>query len=396
MNNPMQQFRHGHSRTYVATRTFTLGDSGVPIVEGSEIEFDGSSIAHSGLPPTMMPQLRGAIRAGWLVPSEQYDPNDRSANIPRPAGMQMRSADGGNPMNPQPRHEVSMDIDAEEREVGNVEAHAAATRQGNLENYRRKRTPRTESTAGQRYDGGGVEPQDEREVPGIRFQTAAGERAKRATTNIVHAGAAISAAQKVKIKPGRGRTREELLRDAIARGGLTDEELQEYEEELMAQQALHGVQGVPVSQIVGRVQTQQHQQREGFDLTMSVGGGTEIADMGGTGGKGEETVVESEGIRFTNTNGPKKGVRLVDKAAEAAKAAQKTNGADDAMCRRIAKAICADFPDNYVFTDPTRKKIARLQADYDDRPDVIRAVAAAETDGEVKRRLVEEFPEAFG
>jgi hypothetical protein len=65
------------------------------------------------------------------------------------------------------------------------------------------------------------------------------------------------------------------------------------------------------------------------------------------------------------------------------------------VCRKIARAICADFPDNYVFTDSPKKKLARLQADYEDRPDVIRAVAAAETDGEVKRRLIEEFPEAF-
>ena len=69
--------------------------------------------------------------------------------------------------------------------------------------------------------------------------------------------------------------------------------------------------------------------------------------------------------------------------------------AHDSVCRKIAKSICADFPDNYVFTQTTRKKIARLQADFEDRPDVIRAVAAADTDPEVRSRLFEEFPEAF-
>lgn len=399
MNNPMQ-YRHGQKRVYTSTRTFTMGNDGVVIPEGQPIEFDGTFVSYSGMPPVMMPQLRGAIRAGWLVLTENYDP-DAPAQRPQRAGMQMRAADGGNPMNPKPRHEVGMDIESEEREVGNVEQHAAATREGNRENYRRKRTPRSESMAGLRYDGGGVEAQEEIEVPGIRFQTLAGEKAKKATTNIAHAGAAISQANKVKIRPGEGRTREQLIRDAIARGGLTDDELAEYEEELAATRLQHGIVVADnfSPQVVGHVPAPQRQQREGFDLTGSVGGGTEIADMGGTGGRGEETVVEAEGIRFTNTNGPKKGTRLVDKAQEAARAQQaqqaQGNGADDAMCRKIAKAICADFPDNYVFTDPPRKKIARLQADFDDRPDVIRAVAAAETDGNVKRRLVEEFPEAF-
>lgn len=403
MSTPMR-FRHGQKQVFISTRTFTMGNDGVTIPEGSEIEFDGTFVSYAGLAPTMMPQLRGAIRANWLVLQDKYDPNDRSASIPQPAGMQMRSAEGGNPMDPKPRHEVSMDVESEEREVGNVEQHAAATREGNRENYRRKRTPRSESTAGTLNMGGSVEPQEEIEVPGVRFQTAAGEKAKRTSTDITKAGAAISQANKVKIKPGRGRTREELIRDAIARGGLTQDELEEYEEELASMRMTHGVVATHSPQVVGHVPAPQHQQREGFDITGSVGGGTEIADMGGTGvaGADQETVVESEGIKFTNTNGPKKGVRLVDAAAKAA-AAQSSgnggnggNGTDDATCRKIAKAVCSDFPDNYVFTDPTRKKIARLQADFDDRPDVIRAVAAAETSGEVKRRLVEEFPEAFG
>jgi hypothetical protein len=157
--------------------------------------------------------------------------------------------------------------------------------------------------------------------------------------------------------------------------------------------AMHGVVATPASpSVVGRVQEPQRQYREGFDLELSVGGGVETADLGGTGGatKDQETVTEVEGVRFTNTNGPKTGMRLVDRPKPTAPTA-----ADDTMCRKIAKAICSDFPDNYVFTDPIRKKIARLQADYEDRPDVIRAVAAAETDGEVKRRLIEEFPGAF-
>lgn len=387
MSTPIT-YKPNQKQLFMSTRTFTMGNDGHTIPEGSEIEFDGTFVSYEGLAPVMMPQLRGAIRAGWLVPSKVYDPNDHSASIPQSAGMTMRAAEGGNPMNPKPRQEVNMDIESEEREVGDVDAHAAATRQRNVENYRRKRTPQTESTAGTR-SGGYVEPQEEIEVPGVKFQTMAGEKAKRISTNITMAGTAIAAAQKVKIKPGRGRTREELIRDAIARGGLMNDELAEYEKELASMRARHGVVATPT--VVNRVREPEiHQQREGFDLSLSVGGGTEIADLGGTGGAGkdQETVIEVEGMKFTNTNGPKKGTRLVATPP-------KSNGADDALCRRIAKAVCPDFPDDYVFTDPTRKKIARIQADYDDRPDVIRAVAAAETDVEVKRQLVEEFPEVF-
>ena len=91
---------------------------------------------------------------------------------------------------------------------------------------------------------------------------------------------------------------------------------------------------------------------------------------------------------MTNTNGP----GTVKRPA----APVPVNGQNDDQARTIAKAICPDFPDNYVFTDPIRKKIARLQADYEDRPDVIKAVAAADTDPEVRARLIEEFPGAFG
>jgi hypothetical protein len=63
--------------------------------------------------------------------------------------------------------------------------------------------------------------------------------------------------------------------------------------------------------------------------------------------------------------------------------------------RVIARAVCRDFPDLYDFDAPLRKKLARLRADFEERPDVIRAVAAAETDTEMRTLLVDEFPDAF-
>jgi len=391
MSNQNQiKYRAGQTQTFIATRSFSLGASGITVPEGSELEFDGTAVSYAGLAPTVMPQLRGAIRAGWVVPSDNYDPN-APAQRPQPAGMMMREADGGNPMEPKPRRLVGMSVDEEEREVGNVSQHAAATREGNRTNYRRQRTPREESTAGQRFHGVAVEPQDGVEVPGTRFQTPAGKEARDSSVDITYAGEAISRANKVKVRPGRGRTREELIRDAIDRGGLTAEELAEYQEELESSRAMHGY--VEPKVVREMPAPQRNQQREGFDMNLSVGGGIAIADMGGTGQTGETEVVTEEGMTFTRTASPKKPeTRVVERAPSPTPSNGEIN---DALCRKIATAVCKDFPANYVFTDPPRKKIARIQADYDDRPDIIRAVCAAEPDMNVKAALVQEFPEAF-
>lgn len=63
--------------------------------------------------------------------------------------------------------------------------------------------------------------------------------------------------------------------------------------------------------------------------------------------------------------------------------------------RKIALAVCPDFPENYDFAAPLKKRMARLRADFEDRPDVILAVAAAEMDPEMKAALITEFPEVF-
>jgi hypothetical protein len=62
---------------------------------------------------------------------------------------------------------------------------------------------------------------------------------------------------------------------------------------------------------------------------------------------------------------------------------------------KIAKAFCPEFPANYDFSAPDRKKLARLQADFEDNIPVIRAVFAAESDS-FKAKLVAEFPSVFG
>ena len=69
------------------------------------------------------------------------------------------------------------------------------------------------------------------------------------------------------------------------------------------------------------------------------------------------------------------------------------DGTADARLK-FAKQLCSDFPSNYDFATNPRKKLARLQADYEERPDVIRAIFAAESD-DFKAVLLKEFPQAF-
>lgn len=60
----------------------------------------------------------------------------------------------------------------------------------------------------------------------------------------------------------------------------------------------------------------------------------------------------------------------------------------------MARKLCKDFPENYNFDAPDRKKLARITADYEDRPDVVRAIWTVEKDA-FKVVLEENFPDLF-
>lgn len=384
------QFQHGVFRKFVAARSFALGNSGTNIQKGGALGFDGQNYVYEGSSPQPMPQLRGAIKAGWIVLEENYDENDDSASVPKAAGVRMRAADGGNPMNPQPRYEVST-TDAEEREVGNVAQHSQQTRNANANRPGQRQAPVSNVMASAQ------EGREVRKLSNPAYQPAVDLEKTSATEAIRQLDRAT------KVQPGRGLTREEMV------ANLPEEERQEYLATLEAKRSSYAdedpqakaererntkilaQQGRLVDsqtpQVVGRVASSPTTRtQDGFQITNHVGGGTETVDLSGldTPSENKVAVVESEGMKFTTTNVGR---------AQPVKAAAPTGPVDSR--RRIAKSICPDFPDNYVFEDSVRKKIARLQADYDDRPDVIQAAAAADTDVELRNRLVEEFPEAF-
>jgi hypothetical protein len=383
--NTQIQFQSGKPQPFMATRTFTLGQSGISVPAGSEILFDGTIVSFGGQ-NISMPQLRGAMRMGWLVPTADYDPNDNSASIPQPSGVQLRhSTQGGNPLDPSnhSRPVAPVTTDEQEREVGNVRQMADNAKQRNQNReYRVGGDNRAMSAA--EASRISIEPQDG--VPVRNLRTSA----KNSTTLTADSvGSAIrTASSSGQIQPGRGVTEEEMM------ARMTAVQRAEY----LATKNAHKAQYVNVDadherQVVGAIQAPQTRETEGFTVTGAVGGGTMTADLGGTGGAGkaQQAVVESEGMVFRTTNGPKRDVQVVQPAAPAAPV--DISGTEDAR-RKIAKAVCPDFPDLYNFNDPVRKKIARIQADFDDRPDIIRAIFAAESD-EVKQRLLAEFPDCF-
>lgn len=391
---PEVQFRRGEMLKYVAARTFALGQTGVNVRKGQEIAFDGT-VADFGEGAAPFPLLRGAIKAGWVTPAAQYDEDDMTAEMPVSANIQVRHpTQGGNPMDQrsQPRRSMAT-TESDEREVGSVKQHARTARDNNT-NYRRG-DPTNARGNGQRRTGSGVVIEEQDGVPVRGLKTPSGQRALTTTTPLTagNLGAAM-AATRVTIEPGEGITREEMM------DRMEPEQRAEYEAQIGARRAQYVDEEAP--QPVARVASKKGPQtREGITSKVTTGGGIETMDLSGLdNGQAEEGLTESEGIVFKTTNGPKQGTQAHPRQAETARAKPagkpavvvKEAGAD--VRRMVAKQLCKDFPDNYDFTAPDKKKLARLQADYEDRPDVLRAVFAAEGDA-FKALLMEEFPSAF-
>lgn len=379
-------FKAGRMMHFVSARSFALGNTGQNVPKGTDVMFDGTRAEVDG-GEYVLPQLRGAIKAGWLVLAENYDENDLSAERPVSAHVQVRhAAQGGNPMNPnRPPTHAMQTTENDEREVGNTRTHAQDTKARN-DGWR----PGQRVNAGQPVLGQHgfevVEDQDGVVVEGHTLKTAAGERAKRERTvlTVDRVGTALRDASNVQITPGKGVSEEEMLEK------MSEEDAAEYLQKKEALKAQYVDVNAEPRQ-VGRVKTQKQANTEGIKVTTSVGGGIGIADPS-YGGKAKESVIESEGMIFRTTNGPERDNQPVPRQAEPPVVLK---DGDMDIRRTVAKSLCPDFPDNYQFGLPDRKKIARLQADYDDRPDVIRAVFAAEGDS-FKAKLVEEFPQAFG
>lgn len=359
---------------YLSLRKFSIGNPAIDIPKNASLYFDGYTLTLQGRPPVPLPQLRGAISAGWLIEASMYQ-DGMQAPLPQSANIMIRPADGGNPMNARPRIAVTM-AQEEEREVGTIRGHARAVQ--NINN------------------GVVVEQQDGVPVRHLGRPNVRGESTELTASN---ANRAIEASKARPVQPGQGRTRDEIMAqmDPAARANyeaqinMRKSAYTDVDERVAVpptpQYPVHASddhQGTVVATVMPG-ESSRKATREGISAPMTVGGGIETIDLGGGGGAPVETrKVIREGIVFTETNGPKVGVSAVVEPE-----VKETDPR-----RMVAKAVCRDFPALYDFDAPVKKKVARIQADFEDRPDIIRACFAAEND-EMKARLTAEFPSAF-
>jgi hypothetical protein len=407
------RFRTGEQIVFTATRNFALGNTGATISKGSEVLFDGSTVEFAGQ-TFSFPQLRGAIKLDWVVMAEHYDENDPNYGRPERANIQVRHATkGGNPLAPQPKMTIST-TESDEREVMSVKGHAEQTRSANKTYVRGNpvNVARPGETVFTRNGFEVVEAQDGVEVPGRTFATndLTGEKARGVRTDLTAEAAAraLRVAHTVQVQPGQGITMEERLaqmsegeREVYLAERAADREATIAAMPPEQQAAERAAQVIRERKIVGSVRKAAPQQTEGMLITPDVGHGVEIADPVGMGsGKPKEDVIFEDGIKFTRTNGSARHMQEAQNRATqapqqaAAPIRSSLPEAPAEVRKMIAKAVCADFPDDYNFALPVKKRMARLQADYENRSDVIKAVFAAEGD-EMKGLLMQEFPQAF-
>lgn len=393
------KFTPGQPYTFIATRKFALGSTGVDILDGMEVLFDGSTVEVNGQ-RFNVPQLRGSLKLGWLVLAEDYDPEAPPA--PRmSANIQVRSAvsNNQNPMAPPTRAPITT-AESDERVVMTHGQRTAAASQA-TQAARAAARPAGGGGVARSFGGGG-----DVEVGGAEFGIPVARSLltpAKAVTEVTRdsVGQAIMAADKVKVQPGQGLTEEQML------ASMTEEDREAYLAKKEAARANvtsrvnPNYSGPPITKVaaapatarqVGRVKTSRSQTVEGITATVTTGGGTETFDASGSSRPAEQTVTEIEGMRFTNTNGPKRGAQAVPADDQIVSKIEKDGTAD--ARKKIAKALCPDFPEEYGFSDHWKRRLAMIRLNYEGRADVIRAIFAAESD-DFKKVLMEEFPEAF-
>lgn len=364
------EFRFNQFQKFVATKPFDLGSTGVKVVKGMEILFDGTTAEIYGARYTI-PTLRGAIKTNWIVPAESYDEDAEvaprvSANIPfRPATR------AGEP--PEKRQGLAT-VEADERIVMSSAAHAKAVDRVNHQSRVARAGGRTMT----------IEVEDQGTLIPVRSIQTPTKSATEVTDSTV--GSAIRAAEAVKIQPGQGLTQE----DYLAR--MSEEDRAEYhaKKEALRSEKPGLVTPPPKRPTPSRGKMAKKPMTEGV---MIASGGTEIYEASSE-GTSEASVTLVEGVAFHNTNGPKRAYSSSSNSPpqEVVSRISKDGTAD--VRRQIATSLCPDFPTDYNFDDHWKRRVAMIRLNYETRFDVIRAIFAAESD-EFKKVLLDEFPDAF-
>jgi len=324
-----KKLRYRATNTFAATADTTL-------TPGDVVEFDGVTLCYGGGEETA-PNVRAAIKVGWLVLEENYDENHVTA--PQRAAMTFSSPTKmGNPMDPQ-RKNIPVTVDSDERIVTTASSRTAGVRAGNP-----MRGPRV--------------VQHESDQEGVVVSTGFFSRAASAkNTPSVDVSSAASSeilyqSKNLQIVPGQGTTLDEYL------SRMSPEAREEYLDKLEARKATS-------------------------DAKLTEIGVAATGPKKRTKSAKVAPPVEEEGVQFNQT-----GMSQTEKETKIDR-----DGTSDAR-KAIAKKLCPDFPDTYDFSQHWKKRLANIQFNFDTRPDVIQAIFAAESD-DFKKTLLQEFPAVF-
>lgn len=418
---------------YIIAKDFTVSQLNHRLTSGDTVLFDGVTLTVPGYNPVSVPQFRQAIHTGWAVARNQ----PQTASTPDRPNLRMTPANSGNPLAPAAKIQVNpAEVYDHIQVAGTASNHAANTKQANKmtraqlanrdrDRYRGRRPSTVSDEIGDAYSAKVSETPRELMTESKSYTNILGREYTEHK----------QIAESVQIEPGRGLTREEVLErmtpeeQDIYLARLEAQRNQHQMEVMQRQAAMMGmyagmpqIPGMPQmpnnmltpaanpyiqptpfgpppqpspygqqfgqSQVVGKIGTSVNSgSSDGIQTSVQIGS----RNTGMLPQQQVRTTVE-DGITFTQSVQPlQQQPRLSPEASEQQKSVLKKS---ENMRRQTAKMLCPDFPDNYDFDASLRKKIARLQADYEDRPDVMRAVFVAETD-EVKAELIQAFPGVF-
>lgn len=356
------RFKSGEFQDFTATRTFAMGSTDVRITKGSELGFDGTRVNYGGDQYTF-PQLRSAVSLGWVVPSNEYEEGSAAYNRPISANIMVGSAVPGTSGD----KAMLTSTESDERIVMSTAQHAQDTR--------------VQNRVAAQVKHGSASPQLDDGVPVRTIKTPARQRTSLTAET---AGDSLRKAEKLQVTMSQGPT----AADMMAR--MSEDQREEY----LAKKAAHrrevpGEAEFVERNMVSKVKNTNAKKgtSEGITAEMTYGGGVETYDAGGGDVAGKVDVTEENGIKFTNTNGPKRG-RMKYGAPVQASVVQPD------FRYKVALSLCPEFPLAYDFRMSVEDKLRFLRASYAQRPDVLMACYAAESD-EVKAALQREFPQAF-
>lgn len=183
-------FKKGVFVTYVARTKFHLGEKAIDILEGDEIEFDGSTLRYNG-DEFSVPSLRGAILRGWLVEPDQ----NIEQYLPEAAGIQVHKAQASGRDRGAPTIQMGA-IQEEEQEVGAVSDHRQRIKDALTPNPARKVASRPKPVAPPPEESPPIEDLDLADVDfsGAEFSDDASEETseKKADDSVSDGGKAPS------------------------------------------------------------------------------------------------------------------------------------------------------------------------------------------------------------